>query len=131
MNKHDEKIHQVLVLLACLDENHKKVVRMRWGIEPLNIKNGSVVFEDDLAASTSENEIVNILCKELIPAYIHKEIKKNNKEKKWMGLLPLSTFTLALQAMVLFLNCGAYFPHKYLLGVIFPVFFFHITKDIF
>lgn len=77
-----KSLYKKLVLFSCLDNSHKKIVRMRWGLDPLEIRDGAVVFNEDLSASSAENTIVAILCAPLIPEYVHKELEKNRKQSE-------------------------------------------------
>ena len=75
-----KKLYEKLVLLSCIDESHKRIVRMRWGIDPLETNDGAVILDEDLSSSSADNELLLILCNDLIPEYIQKEIKKNKKQ---------------------------------------------------
>ena len=74
-----EDFYKKLIYISCMDECYRKMMRMRWGLDPLCVKDGMVMLDEGLSAASTDNKLLSMLCSDLIPGYIHKEIEKNKE----------------------------------------------------
>ena len=76
-----DEFYQKLIMFLNLSDKNKRYVRMRYGLEPLTVRDG-LFHAENSDIDSEESEIVLKFCDVLIPEYVKKAMKQDSKLSK-------------------------------------------------